>query len=740
MRKALLLLTVLIVAGLLVAGCSNDPGPTQSKVTQQDPVVAKQGIPSTATIDSAAFYFYVTEAAEQSVTVHQVTADWMESDVTWNSLGSNFNTDTAGSFDVAATGWVSVDITDLAKGWFDSSYANYGILLNPSDADTNMVEYASHEASENQPYLQICYTVNGNSECETFMAAMDASISEEHPDSSFGTEDYFETGRDTAASSTVRSVVQAPFEVYVPTSTIGDFVWNDLNMNGIQDEGEPGLPGITVNLYDCADTGMIASTTTDDMGHYMFDSVETGEYLVEVVAPEYWAFSPMDQGDDDALDSDVNPETGRTDCFMLDPGVTDLSVDAGLYSTLASVGDFVWNDLNMNGIQDEGEPGLADITVKLYDCSDTTMVATTTTDDMGHYMFDSVVAGDYLIEVVPPQYWVFSPMDQGSDDALDSDVNPETGRTDCFTLSPGMEDLTVDAGIYEPPAEVGDFVWNDLNMNGIQDEGEPGLEGITVNLYTCDSTLVGTDTTDAMGMYHFEMLKAGDYYLGFVNPFGWIFTYQDQGTNDSLDSDVNRYYKTTECFTLVPGQTDNTWDAGLFEYNGCTRGKGYWKNHAGFGPQPDMVTPLLLPIYLGNHDGAKSIEVADAQTAYDILTQKVYGVPSNGITKLYAHLLTAKLNIVGFANPEDVYDAIQAADDFLSDHDWQDWDTLSKDDRKMVQQWKGMFERYNEGYIGPGTCGDDDHDGGYDDGNGYDDSGDDLPEDGSGTSKPVRMY
>ena len=325
MRKALLLLTVLIVVGLLVAGCSNDPGPTQSKVTQQDPVVAKQGIPSTATIDSAAFYFYVTEAAEQSVTVHQVTADWMESDVTWNSLGSNFSTDTVGSLNVSATGWVSVDITDLAKGWFDSSYANYGILLNPSDADTNMVEYASHEASENQPYLQICYTVNGNSECETFAAAMDASISEEHPDSSFGTEDYFETGRDTAASSTVRSVVQAPFEVYVPTSTIGDFVWNDLNMNGIQDEGEPGLPGISVNLYDCADTSMIASTTTDDMGHYMFDSVETGEYLVEVVAPEYWVFSPMDQGDDDALDSDVNPETGRTDCFMLDPGVTERS-------------------------------------------------------------------------------------------------------------------------------------------------------------------------------------------------------------------------------------------------------------------------------------------------------------------------------------------------------------------------------------------------------------------------------
>ena len=40
--------------------------------------------------------------------------------------------------------------------------------------------------------------------------------------------------------------------------------------------------------------------------------------------------------------------------------------------------------------------------------------------------------------------------------------------------------------------------------------------------------------------------------------------------------------------------------------NGCTRTIGYWKTHAGFGPQADAVTPLL-PILLGSAGGAMTL-------------------------------------------------------------------------------------------------------------------------------------
>ena len=141
------------------------------------------------------------------------------------------------------------------------------------------------------------------------------------------------------------------------------------------------------------------------------------------------------------------------------------------------------------------------------------------------------------------------------------------------------------------------------------------------------------------------------------------------------------------------------------EEEGCTRTIGYWKNHAGFGQgqQSDMVTPLL-PIRLGDAGGSKSILVADAATAVDVLEMKTYGKPSNGITKLYAQLLGAKLNVASGASGSDVADAIADADAFLAGTDWNDWKGLSDADKEMVLDWKDMLDDYNNGVIGPGHC------------------------------------
>lgn len=140
----------------------------------------------------------------------------------------------------------------------------------------------------------------------------------------------------------------------------------------------------------------------------------------------------------------------------------------------------------------------------------------------------------------------------------------------------------------------------------------------------------------------------------------------------------------------------------------CTHGKGFWKNHAGLGPQEDLVS-ALLPQTLGS-GGGKSLVVNTADTAFLVLQQHTFGEPSNGITKLYAHLLTAKLNIASGAASDDVDDVILAADAFLVDHDWKDWECLEKELRHDVQKWKGRLEAYNEGEIGPGSCDDEDDD------------------------------
>jgi hypothetical protein len=48
-------------------------------------------------------------------------------------------------------------------------------------------------------------------------------------------------------------------------------------------------------------------------------------------------------------------------------------------------------------------------------------------------------------------------------------------------------------------ASLGDRVWNGTNVNGIQDAGEVGIAGVTINLYTGDGSMVATTTTDANG-------------------------------------------------------------------------------------------------------------------------------------------------------------------------------------------------------------------------------------------------
>jgi len=457
LKNLVILMTVGIFV-IVVAGCGTGNKPTSSDSAQVSLQNAGKAIPTDAVINSATIHIYVSETDAQSVSVHAVTSEWDESTITWSSFAGAYSSETIGTFEFTEPGWYTLDVTSQVEGWFDESIENFGFYLQyGGEGDVNTT-IASSEADENSPYLEICYTVHEGDTCEDMETAGDATI---------------------------------------------------------------------------------------------FSS-----------------------------DTEVN------------------------------YGD---------------SP-------------------------------DLIVGGS-------------------------SDQETERSALIKFEFSTEVRHVSL-----------GGQVFNDANADGTIDEGELGMEGITVNLYDCDNSLLATTVTDADGMYLFESLMSGDYMIEFEAPEGYLFSAPENGL--------------TECMTLLPGDENLAINAGLFAYDGCTYGKGYWKNHAGFGPQNDELSKLL-PIWLGANDGEKSLAVTDAQTAYDILTQHVYGHPKNGITKLYAHLLTAKLNIVNSSNPEDINDVMAEADAFLAEYDWNDWDMLDKDQQQMVNQWKGHLEDYNEGLIGPGQCGDD---------------------------------
>lgn len=339
---------------------------------------------------------------------------------------------------------------------------------------------------------------------------------------------------------------------------IGDFVWSDTNANGIQDDGEPGIANVVVNLYGC-DGSVVRSTITAGDGSYSF-TVPPGDYYVEVVPPAGYLFGPKDSGANDAADSDADPSTGRMACTTLIAQEKDRSWDAGLYKP-ATIGNFVWNDANANGIQSGSEPGFPNLLVSLYRC-DGTSVGSVYTDANGSYSF-GVAPGSYYVQFTAPGGYAFSSADQGANDETDSDANVTTGRTICTILESGESDLSWDAGVYQITSSLGNFVWNDTDRDGIQEAGEPGIGGVTVNLLRCDNSPVASTTTDGAGYYIFNALVPGCYVVEFVKPAGYDFSPANQGANDQLDSDANANSGRTQQINLGAGVSDLSWDAGL---------------------------------------------------------------------------------------------------------------------------------------------------------------------------------
>ncbi|MFV9504440.1 MAG: SdrD B-like domain-containing protein [Oscillochloridaceae bacterium umkhey_bin13] len=315
-------------------------------------------------------------------------------------------------------------------------------------------------------------------------------------------------------------------------AALGDFVWWDRNADGIQGQGEPGVPGVPVILYRPGPDGIpgtpddveVARTTTGQRGQYRFDQLIGGDYFVFFDLPVGFQRSPQGSGGTNDSDADAN---GRTVVIRLQPGDVDLTWDAGIYYG-AGLGNRVWLDRDANGIQDEGEPGVPGVRVSLRDGGGVTL-ATTTTDVNGFYGFPRLAPGTYQIRFDLPEGYRRSPVGQGTDPDADSDADPVTGLTRLITLGPNQEDPTWDAGIYLP-VRLGNLVWGDTNNSGVVDSGEAGIFRVPVRLFADANSDGLPDTaaplavtqTDANGLYLFDNLTPGRYLVEIVPPAGYV--------------------------------------------------------------------------------------------------------------------------------------------------------------------------------------------------------------------------
>jgi hypothetical protein len=322
---------------------------------------------------------------------------------------------------------------------------------------------------------------------------------------------------------------------YVGSGQIGDLIWDDLNADGITDPGEPGMDGVAITLEGDLNGDGIADftlqTTTASGGAYDFNGLPEADYTI-TINPATLPARYIQSGDPDGI-------LDNSSQITLAPGsMTNLDQDFG-YTLTGSIGDTIWYDANANASQDGGEPGLSGVTVTLVgdvDLDGVVDTLTTTTDGSGMYLFDTLPLGSYTITVSP------STLPGGMRPTYDAD-GIGTPHTTTVALAYGQDNPDIDFG-YTGTGSIGDTIWQDLNRNGIQNPGEPGISGVAVTLtldLNNDGSVDYTTTagTNGAGMYLFTNLPAGSYTLTLdptTLPPGMAQTYDPDGNMDGFTS------------------------------------------------------------------------------------------------------------------------------------------------------------------------------------------------------------
>lgn len=355
--------------------------------------------------------------------------------------------------------------------------------------------------------------------------------------------------------------------VTVREGSVGNYVWTDLNADGINNEpASAGINGVTVQLYSVgtdltqgtADDILLGTTVTannaGNPGFYRFVICSNGIYYVKF---------PLSTNPNDTLtyrtttpgvdnNSDASQTTGFSPIFSINvQGVgiakDNNTIDAGYLKSL-SLGNLVWNDLNKNGVLNAGEPGIQGATVTLYTdidndgLPDGAAIATTTTNASGLYVFNDLYPGNYIIGVEPPMPAVGNPFVSSNNgqefnpnlnvDNNDNGVNiagsitfsgtvsllgdtEPLGETPNNGTSPdASSNLTVDFAFYQPVSISGN-VYNDINGPANVDGvgiGMPGGVQLFALLVNGSGTVVGIAPVNPNGSFDFQDVLANQTY------------------------------------------------------------------------------------------------------------------------------------------------------------------------------------------------------------------------------------
>ncbi len=363
---------------------------------------------------------------------------------------------------------------------------------------------------------------------------------------------YSKTGGDMRSVFTTAGVVTASREFAVDDArnvtdknigvitegTIGGTAFMDLNYNGVLDEDEPGLPGVTVEIIKISNAKSQGKAVTDSKGRFAITNLRGGDYRVRAILPnDGTIFSATSDEDFDVGNHFVQRE-GRRE-YSVEPVTIENGEAAEVVigaARGAKLSGKVYVDEDFDGKLAGSEKGVSGIDVLLKD-ADGVAVAQTSTNAKGLYAIGDVMPGSYTLWMERKPSFDFTRYTGDTDESANRIATMQDGYgvSEAFDVEMGKDISGLNGGILRSSSVAG-MVFSDANDNGMQDAEETGLYGVTVRLYSEDAKIDRTQTTADNGTFLFEGVMPGRYTVTYQLPEHVEFAGGAHGTDSEWTS------------------------------------------------------------------------------------------------------------------------------------------------------------------------------------------------------------
>lgn len=357
--------------------------------------------------------------------------------------------------------------------------------------------------------------------------------------------------------------IVAEQEQKVNNGEVSGTVWAENDYNGLFATDEAKLQDITVQLI--SDNGTVVATAqTNKLGQYDFTGLAPGNYYVKFTSQSFVGYNAVPDGGNSIVQQaskGINDSYAQTPVFALTYNDV-LEKSFGVYVP-STVSGFAWDDANQNGIYDNREAKIANVTITLTDADGNSLtdvygnpIAAVLTDANGNYSFTNVRPRKEMKLTLTSSNTVdisnarVSPIPASGDVKLTNKAEKSIGmlefngaptsatteKSGSMLTSATIGEIYINSmsgtGITPVNAEYKNFalsannsirgyVWVESDYNGILDGWhetqadidieEPVLNGVKVTLKNTAGATVATTYTDFAGYYEFLALKPGTY-------------------------------------------------------------------------------------------------------------------------------------------------------------------------------------------------------------------------------------